>query len=245
MDESLGSILANETAPVEAAPVEVQKDVKPVEEAKPEIDTAAPSAAKEVIQPTEAKKEPLKPAEIAAIMDERRKRQEAERQLAELRKQIPEEKTDFFTDPEKAVQEQVQKAVAPIREKFIKQSIAAATSAHADFVQAAEVFEEMLKTNPVLADEWLASDDPGEFIYSTATNTPKHREQFAQELKGQLAERDAKIAALSQELEAVKKAQAELAAVPKSLNNVASGSPPKAQDVDDDDLSKIVRFKSG
>ena len=49
-EESLSSILSNEKAPVEAAPVE-QKDEKPVVEVvEAKDDTAAPSAAKEEIQ---------------------------------------------------------------------------------------------------------------------------------------------------------------------------------------------------
>jgi hypothetical protein len=244
MDEDLNSILSNDKPPVEAAPVVEQKDDKPVAEVvETKDDTAAPSAAKEAIQPTETKKEPLKPAELAAIIDERRKRQEAERELAEL-KGSKTEAPDFFADPEKAVEAKVQQIVAPIREKFFKQSITTAASAHTDFEQAAEVFAGMVEADPALRSQWLADDDPGEFIYRAATNTPAHREKFASELKSQLSAKDAEIAALKAELEGKSKAQAELSAVPKSLNNVASGVP-KAADTQDDDIASIVRFKTG
>jgi hypothetical protein len=253
VDEALSSILSNEKPPVEAAPVEVQKDDKPTVEAVEAAPvTAATSAAKDESQPTEQKKEPLKPAELAAIIDERRKRQAVEQELAELKSKAAPEKPDFFADPEKAVEVRVNEIVAPIREKFFKQSITAAASAHSDFEQAAEAFAAMVDKDPSLHSQWLASDDPGEFIYQRGTNTPEHREKLTSTLQSQLAEKEAliaekeaRIAALMAELEGKSKAQTELAAVPKSLNNVASGAAPSAADTADDDITSIVRFKTG
>ncbi len=240
MEESLSSIMTNETAP-EVTPEPAVAEVK--DDKTPEVSTegaAAPSVAKEAIQP-EAKPEPLTASEHAALVALKSKVKDLERQLGEKKP----EATDFYTDPEKAVEERVQKAVAPIKERFFKQSVEAAAAKHSDFGVAVEAFDKLVSANPALHREWIESEDPGEFIYRVATNTPEHREKAFGDLKAQLADKDQKLNALAAEIEALKKGQAELAAVPKSLNSVASGSTPKATETEDESLDKIVRFKTG
>ena len=248
MDESLQSILDNETSPVAPEPVAEVKDEKPAAEVKTEEVAATPSVAQEpekVQQDDKPTNRPLTAQEHAALVALKLKTKELERQLAEAKSGQPKEEPDFWADPEKAVQEQVQKAVIPLKERLFKQSISSAAEKHTDFEQAAERFEQMVSENPSLQQQLRESDDPGEFIYQTASKTPEVMEKQVGTLKSQMAEMEKKLAALAAENESLKKGQAAVAAVPPSLNAIPSAAAPKAADVDDDDISTIVRFKTG
>jgi hypothetical protein len=72
----------------------------------------------------------------------------------------------------------------------------------------------------------------------------KYRDKVTAESKLEIAKRDEQITLLTARLAALEKTQTELAAVPRSLNNLNS-SAPKSTDTDPDDLKSLVRFKSG
>jgi hypothetical protein len=237
-EESLQSIL-DDSSP-EAPKVEIP-EVKGEPEA--EVETEAKEAAPPAAEPAKAEeKKPLSPADVAAIIDERRKRQAAEQRVRELEsKAEPQEKPDFWTDPEKVVTERVESAVKPIKERFFKMSVESAAAKHSDFNDAVEAFDKLIEANPTLRREWMESEDPGEFIYQVATNTPEHREKALTSLKEELASRDQRLAALEAELKALKDSKTQLSEVPKSLNKVASGNP-SIEETDDEDTKDIVRF---
>jgi hypothetical protein len=261
-DESINDIVSfngsgkepsGETAKAEAATPAVERNEsgqfksKEQTEDKAEVPAKAEAEAKpEVDAKVETKPEPKaeKPTgQLAALLAERAKRQELEARLAKL-EQGNTEKPDFFTDPEKAARDLVQKEIAPLKQRYFQRSITDAQKAHGeDFEAAAENFSQLIEANPVLREQWLKEDDPGEFIYLVGSNTPEFRQAREAKTQETLTAKDAQIATLTAEIEAMKKAQGARDSVPESLNRQPSGSVPARQD--DDDISSIVRFKTG
>lgn len=199
----------------------------------------------------EAKPEPTAP--IAALQDERRKRQELEAKLRELTaKQEEKPKTDFFHDPEKAFQERTQSALNPLQEKFFRMSMRVAEQLHADdFSVAAESFSKAIEQDPRLLVEWRNADDPGEYAYRVGMQFKElsdvggdlraYRQKIEGGVKGQLDEAQKQIAALRAELDTIKKTREEVSQVSESLNSQASRSAALA-DTDPDDITTLVRF---
>ncbi len=200
-------------------------------------------------------KQPLKPADVAAIIDERRKRQALENELAELRRQQvkPVEKPSVFENEDAAIQARITEQSAPIREAIYKLSVKAARSLYKEsFDEAAQAFAEASERDSRLIAGLQASDDPGEYIYTMGIHVReladvggdlmKYRDKVTAASQSKIDEQAKQIAALTAELETQKKSQAELAAVPRSLNALPS-VPAKAGDEDADDINKIVRFK--
>jgi hypothetical protein len=262
MEQDIGSIVrfqGSSEPVVETQKVETQVESKGEEAAPPaaERDESGRFKGKEE-QKVEVKPEPeakveakpeVKEAEkptgtLAALMAERAKRQAAEQRVAELEAKGQADKPDFYADPDKAVDERVTKLVAPIREKFFKQSLKAASDAHEDFEAAAEHFNSLVESDPSLAKQWLEDEDPGEFIYRVGSNTPAHREAQAAKVKEQLSAKDARIAELEAKLAVTEGAKKAADEVPESLNRQPSGPVP-ARDSDRADINNIVRFKSG
>jgi hypothetical protein len=164
---------------------------------------------------------------LAALKAEREKRQQLEQRLAEVSKPTDGKSDDFYADPEKSVDERVNKLVAPIRERFFNQSLKAAAKEHEDFEAAAAHFATLLESDPSLHGLWMASEDPGEFVYQRGSDTPAHREAQVAKVKEQLSAKDAEIAALKARLEAAETAKKASDEVPESLNRQPSGAVPE------------------
>jgi hypothetical protein len=200
---------------------------------------------------TEVKPEPAKPAgQLAALLAERAKRQEAEQRQAALEQEIAAlksgqtEKPDVFTDPEGTVQRLVDQKIAPVKQRFFAMSVQAAEKQYgAEFEAAAEQFMALAEANPGLIQQLKDSEDPGEFVYQTGTNTPEFRQAQAKKASEALSAKDTEIAALKAEVEALKNAQQSRNAVPESLNRQPSGAVPARES--DSDINSIVRFKTG
>lgn len=170
---SLGEVLeASRTAPL-----------VPTEEATGEVETpqAAPPAAE--IPPKEDKPKE-EPWHVKAVADERRKRQDAEKRLAELEaKQTPPAKPNLFEDPdqwEKQLDERVEKKVARVQQESEQRYLAlceqGARARHTDFEDMANVFAEYAKSTPGLIDEARKAPDPAEFIYTAGVNLKRFKE---------------------------------------------------------------------
>jgi len=127
----------------------------------------------------------------AALLAERRKRQEIEQQLQQLQKQEE--------DPYK---EEIRRE---LREEIINQRLdmseAFARDKYADFDDKLVIFEAMVQENPALYPQMRAQANPAEFAYKTATNQQKLQEMgdptaYEQKLREKItAELEAKYSA--------------------------------------------------
>lgn len=199
-----------------------EKAEEPAKEAK----EPAKEAPKET--PKEQPKEELTPKERAflqAAHEERVKRQNLERQLAELQaKAKPEEPAKgFWDDPEGVLSKHEQQLRDVERNTILRTSEMIARSKYQDFDQEVGVFAEMLKAVPGLHQAWLAAPDPAEFAYRTgkshrqlseAGGVDKLREKIEAETRAKVeSEFRAKEEARQKEMAALR------AALPQSLSD--------------------------
>jgi hypothetical protein len=180
--------------------------------------------------------------QIAALLAERGKRQQAEQELAQMRARIAQLEAGDVLDPQVAVKDQVQRELAPLRANFFQQSVELAGKAHEDYEEVIEHFIEMVENNPAIKEQWLANENPGEFAYRLGSTSPKHQEKRDRMFKEQMTAKDAEINALRAKVADLEKSQSAVANLPESLNRQPSGSQPARQD-DEYDINKIVRFK--
>lgn len=159
--ESLDELFEEETP-------EVTEETSQVEETTTEtVEEAEPTSEKE-----EAKLVP-----VAALQDERHKRQQLESRLQELEKQLPksEEAPDPITEPEeyesyirnKVEKEYEDRAAAEYKEK-VEASRSQMLEAETDYIELEKVFMLMTVTDDTLATQMNASADPARFAYDTA-----------------------------------------------------------------------------
>jgi hypothetical protein len=262
--ESLSSILGDtpfstgEAAKAAPAPPAAElKTEAPVEtvETKPEVtsrDEAGRFAPKAEPKPEE--KPAITKADVAAIIDERRKRQQLEQEVAALRQQTQKPKTDIFENPDVAIGERLQERLAPLEDTIFQLQVALAKTQMPNFDDAAVAFFQAAQNDPIMKHQADTAPDQLQYIYregmrlkelgDVGGDITKYREKVLSESKAELAKRDEQITALTAQLEAIQKAQAELAAVPRSLNQLP-GASPKGTDADPEDINQIVRFKTG
>lgn len=197
-------------------------------------------------------KEPLKKADVAAIIDERRKRQALEEELKKAREDKP--KTDFWEDPEKAVTERVSEALNPMNERLFKLSFKAAQAAHReDFDEAITAFMDAAEADPRLMQQFRSSEDPAEFAYSLgwqmkelaphSGNIKAYRESLVKDHSEKLSKSEERVKALETEIESLKKKHADIESIRPSLSQATSSPEPKAGEDDEPDIKQIVRFK--
>lgn len=239
--------------PAEAAPSAAKE--KPVEAAKPAEKATPPRDDTGKFTKAEEKPAEKPRADVAAIIDERRKRQEAERRLAEVLQQKPEaaKKPSVFEDEDKAITSRVDEGTRSLREMLYKQSVKLARVTYKDaYSEAEQAFMEAADKDDRLIEALRASDDPGEYIYTVGLQIKeladvggdfvKYREKVTAGARTELDALKTQFDVLKAENEALKKAQAELDAVPRSLNRQSSGPAPKPGEDDPEDIKSIVRF---
>jgi hypothetical protein len=145
---------------------------------------------------SKGEKEPEQPAEVAppateeakipeaALIGERRRRQEAEDRLRALEAQLqqqpqfqqPAEAPDVFADPDGytrwVAQQAAQQAEAQAYERFQYQRIEMAAQQFAptvsDYAEKVQVFQQMVNANPALLQELYRAPNPAEYAYNTA-----------------------------------------------------------------------------
>lgn len=255
-EPSLAEILSDAPAPEPEAKAEPEAAPEPAEPEKPqrERDESGKFKAKEPEKEpevTEEDKPKGKPDGIAALIAERRKRQELEKQLEAVKSQQP--KTDFFQDPDKAFQERFSTETAKQSERFFNMSVKLARiqPGREDYDEAAQSFVEAAEADPRLYDQLRGDEDPGEFIYTVGKQIKEladvggdigqYRQKVTSELQTQISERDKRLQALEAELASVKKQYEELSTVGRSLNQQGSGRSTVVM-TDDDPLEDILRF---
>jgi hypothetical protein len=237
--------------PIERQPIvdEPATDVKPVETPS-ETTAAAPSAATEAESPA---KEPEQKAStqrdekgrftkteaaapIAALIEERRKRQEAEARLQQYEAQKP--KTDFFEDPAKATTEHVREAVSPLEREVLDLKVQLQRLKNPDFDEVMMLVLEKAQGDQLLKHQIDSSPDPLTFIYREGKRIKeladvdgdigKYRDKVTAEERQRYADLETRYKALEAEVNALKAAQDKRAKVPQSLNaeNSAPSSTP-------------------
>lgn len=200
----------------------------------------------EVKTKVEVKKEPEKPIEeltvkekaaFAAVADERRKRQELERRLAELQPKPAAAETPkaFWDDPEGALKRHETAIAQTALNTRLQTAELIARNKYQDFDEKIARFSELVSNTPGLAPQWLNSPDPAEFAYRTAKN---HMElQDAGSLDQMRSDIEKRVRAEERtKVEAEFKAKAEAlekerAALPGSLSDVRGVSSQRAQSV--------------
>jgi DNA repair exonuclease SbcCD ATPase subunit len=263
--ESLSSILGDtpfskgEPAPAEPAPPAAEPKAEAPKadivepKTEPTRDESGRFAPKTEVKTEE--KAPITKADVAAIIDERRKRQELERELSQLRQQNPKPKTDVFENPDLAISERVSDQLSPLRNQIFELQLQLAKTQMPDFDDAVMAFLKAAESDPVLKHAADTAPNELQFIYreglrlkelgDVGGDIRKYREKVTAEATAKLSEKDQEIQTLKSQLEALTKAHSELSAVPRSLNQIQAGSAPKVTDADPEDINQLVRFKSG
>src|SRR5882724_4576447 len=219
-----------------------------------------PTQRNEKGQFVKSESEPEKPAvtrEVAGQIDERKKRQAAEAELRELRqasaKQAETPKVSVFENEDKALSNATRREMSPITQRLVDQSLRIAKLTFGDeFDRSLSAFNAEARKNPGLIQQMENASDPGQFVFDAGYwfsemephggSLSRRDEAKFGEFKTQVAERDNRIKALESELQLAKKSQAELEAVPTSLNRQASAGLSRGESTDADDLRSIVRF---
>ena len=185
-------------AEVEVAPQEAEVKA----EVEPEKQDSTPEP--EVSESEEGDK--WTKAQQAAVIAERRKRQELEKRLAEIeaaQREAP-KRPDVFDDQDGAfnhVQQQLQSEMVNMRLEFAQEMM---RDAHPDYDELEAEFIEMARENPVLQAELRNSRNPARYAYETA-----RKARAAQELQNIDAYKEKLKAELRAELEAEIKASRE------------------------------------
>lgn len=264
--ESLSSIMGDSPfstgepvapAPDPAPPAEAPNVEAPAEETKTEVQQTRDESGRfaKAEEPKPEAKPELTKADVAAIIDERRKRQELQKELEQLRQQQPQkQKTDIFENPDAAIEERLRERLTPLESTIFNLQVELAKSKMPDFDDAAKAFFTHAQNDPVLMHQADTAPDQFAFIYregkrlqelgDVGGDIVKYREKVTAESRAEIAKRDEQIKTLTAQIEALTKAQTELAAVPRSLNQLGT-STPKASDADPEDINSIVRFKTG
>jgi len=112
-------------------------------------------------------------AELARI---RAKNRDLEERANRKVDQPPEEKVEFFDDPDRALSMVEQRMEAKLQRKIIDMSEYNARQRHEDFDEKIAVFTEIASENPVLWQQMAVAPDPAEFAYKQANQVSKMRE---------------------------------------------------------------------
>ena len=255
-EQSLDDLLAG-TEPEEVGATGEQEEAEPeAEQAEPETDKADPES--EEAEPDKAEKAEDSTPESddkepenwtkAAVLDERRKRQELERKLAEFEKSNEDkpDRPDLFADPDGALEhvraelrEELQSTISNTRLEISQELM---RDRHDDYDELETEFVDMAKDNPVLLKELNASPNPARYAYETARkareaaelkDVDKMRAKMESEIR---AEIEAKLKAEMEE--SSQKASKKREAVAPSL--AASQSKGGVDDHQDDSLDAIL-----
>lgn len=174
--QSLDEVLSGAEPKAPAAAVEppgdkptettLKPDDKPLDVTKPD-DKAPPPDAKKV------EAEPKEDWTKAAVLDERRKRQELERKLAELEgKKAPAadqpKRPDLFEDPEGALNGVKTEIRMELFAARIEQSQELMRSLHTDYDELETEFYDLAKDNPILLKGIAEAKNPAKYAYDMA-----------------------------------------------------------------------------
>ena len=147
---------------------------EPVETPETELEPATPEALEptgvtEPVTPaaeaTPAPKEPDKTVPLAALMAEREKRQQFERELQALREQPQPEVTDFYANPTQHIQEVVAIAEQSAQQRIFAALEAAAKQRYTDYDDMMTLVLSEAQQTPAIRSQILNAADPAEAAY--------------------------------------------------------------------------------
>jgi hypothetical protein len=185
-------VVENETP--QAPETQAQQEATPAEVAEPEAKAEGPARDEKGRFAPKGEKEPdVSPTseepklDHAALIGERRRRQEAEDRLREYEARLaqlqqpqfqPQQQgiPDRWEDPEgydryliaQASALAEERAMHAVQTQRIYSSAVAARAKYADYGDAHAVFGEMVQQNPMLFQQMVTAPDPAEFAYQTA-----------------------------------------------------------------------------
>jgi hypothetical protein len=206
---------------------------------KPEV-TAPPAEQPKATHPQESQTIP-----ISAVLDERSKRQDAERRAKEYEdklKAFEEKQTkrpDLFEDPDgwaKSVEESANKRIQEAENKntarFLGLCEQQARSKYQDYNEKLDIFGKLIQQEPTLRDRMLSAPDPAEYVYRTAKqyqelqgfeSVDKLREKIREEERAKLLAENAQTVVSTQEQTPAKpETKPQAPAIPDSLSNERS-----------------------
>lgn len=175
-----------------------------------------------------------------ALHAERQRNKELEARLQELEKQAttvaPKAPTSVLEDEDKAFQERLAQATAPVMQRLFAMSVS-----HARKVPGREDYQEVydflngeVKKDPSLMRQIDEAEDPGEFIYQLGKtrkelaevggDLTKYRDKATAQVRSELEQTKAALKATKAELDAVKKSQEKRSQIPQSLNSEPSAA---------------------
>lgn len=191
----------NDLPAIEETPAEVSAETEPSQTKEPQAEeitgakTAEPeqqaAAEDSTPEPEKSQKQTDTDAPVpgvGGIIDERRKRQEAEQDLSDLRLKLSETQAQLqqqqqpvqapdLLDDQQGYAEHIQQAVdQKIQTATFEMSQQLMRAQHDDYDQAADAFLELAKSNPQLVADMQAHAVPAKFVYETA----KKAEQYAE-----------------------------------------------------------------
>lgn len=194
---------------------------------------------------------------IQALLEEREKRQQYERELKDFRDQQEKAQKspklpDYFENPDEynaAIERMVQERVSGVEQRvnqqmsqaWLSMSERAAKARHTDFDAMLEAFSKEAETNPVLAAQMMQSPDPGEYVYQTGrklqalSSTPdldSLREQMREEIRAEL---------LAEARKGEDEKRARLDSIPKSLSREQSAAGPRESEWQPTSLEDALR----
>lgn len=225
---------------------------------EPELEAEAPAEAPAEPAPPPPEEPPkVEPREDfvpqAALMDERRKRQQYEQQLQALQRQLedlqkPKQEPvaaqppgDFWDDPQgfvsaaekRAVEQAEQRINEQMRHQYATMCETIARSQYQDYDETRDVFLDRVKDDPVLRAELARAENPALFAYQTG----KRLKEYARSPDDIRKEIEAKVRA---ELAGQAQAQPQ---VPQSLNTETSPAASSEQWAGPTPLSNIIGIK--
>lgn len=165
---------------VEAAP-EVEAQAEEVTTGDTESSTPEPEVEAKTAEPTTV---PLE-----ALIDERNKRQDMQRQLDELQKQPAPPAPDVFEDQAAFADHITQQLTQKMEQQQREFHVEMARVKHSDYDDRMNAFVSMAEQNPMLADQAAASGNAPEFAYQYAVqqeqvaklNDPAELDRLVQE----------------------------------------------------------------
>ena len=225
MSDELKEFLEEATAPEETPAEDTATDQPEPQTADAETGDKPEQQETEDVPPTPA--EPEKQSDnvpISALLDEREKRQQYERQFKEAQAQLQQQQQQPAPDPlddQQGYADHIQQQVdSKIRNVTIQMSQEMMRSQHDDYDQAENKFMQMVSDDPSLQIKLQQSEYPAKFVYETV----KKAEQYAemQDVDSYKAKVEAEVRAkVTAEIEAEAKAKADKEA---QLNGALSPS---------------------
>lgn len=234
MNGGLKELLEDEIAPeveevAETAVPEGEEtgEIEAVEEAAPEAEPEVAEQPEPEATPAPEKSETVP---LAAMVAERKKRQQLEAQLRELQEQQP--KPDFYADPEKYLKD-------TLSQHTLRMSAAMVEAQHPDFKEKLAVFLEEAAGNPLLQAELESHPHPALYAYQQAQRIEEFRQ--LKDVDSYKAKVRAEVeAAVRAEYEAkAKQKQALKASLPPDLTNARAARTPEP--VVDESLESILK----